>query len=313
MTAHEDDTPEAPIETPRQTLRGVERAQVSVSLDEDIPLILGGHTFIGQLGNEPRPSADTQCAIVEACLDNGIRQFDTTHRPERVALGKALQRLGRREEAVIIAWNFFEDVGANAGDNLDGAAPYQPRHIDELLEQLQTSFIDCLVVHPVSGGTEINIHQEELAISWQREGFVGKLGTWAPGEDAVRRFGVPNPYEFMVRSLNIATADAAPAFAACKRLGWQTYAASPFIRGWELDKMVAKAGKSFKGSELDLRARLADHMLRYSLYHPNVDRVITAMRRVEWVFSNIESVHRGPLTESESKWLESIKSVDIPS
>jgi hypothetical protein len=44
-----------------------------------------------------------------------------------------------------------------------------------------------------------------------------------------------------------------------------------------------------------------------------VDRVITAMRRVEWVFSNIESVHRGPLTESESKWLESIKSVDIPS
>ncbi|HNZ39400.1 MAG TPA: aldo/keto reductase [Candidatus Latescibacteria bacterium] len=278
------------------------------SFEDDVPLVLGGHSFIGQLGNEPRPSEDTQCAIVEACLDNGIRWFDTTHRPERVALGKALHRLQRRDEAVIIAWNFFDDVGIKPEDGLDRAAPYQRHHIAEMLEQLQTSFIDCLVVHPVAGGDEVNAAQLELALEWQKSGYVGVLGTWEPGEDAVERFGPENPYDFMVRPLNMATPDAGPAFAAAKRLGWRTLAASPFVRGWHLDRLVAAARKSWRGSESDLRGRLADHMLRYSLFHPNVDRVITAMRRVEWVAANVESVHRGPLTASERQWLDSISS-----
>jgi len=277
-----------------------------ILLGDDMPLVLGGHTFIGQLGNEPRPTEDAQCKIVETCLDNGIRWFDTTHRPERVALGKALHRLGRRNEAVIIAWNFFDDVGADANDRLDGAAPYRPHHIAQLLEQLQTNFIDCLVVHPVAGGEAVNRAQLELAVEWQKSGYVGVLGTWEPGEDAVERFGPENPYDFMVRPLNVATPEAGPAFAAAKRLGWHTLAASPFVRGWHLDRLVAAASKSWRGSESDLRRLLADHMLRYSLFHPNVDRVITAMRRVQWVVANVESVRRGPLTASERQWLDSI-------
>jgi len=33
------------------------------------PLILGGHTFIRQLGNEPPASEQQQRLIVETCLD----------------------------------------------------------------------------------------------------------------------------------------------------------------------------------------------------------------------------------------------------
>ena len=95
-----------------------------------IPLALGGHTFISQLGNEPMPDADTQTEIVRACLDSGIRTFDTTHRPEREGLGRALEALGRRDEATIIAWNFFDDVGTGPEDKLDprralSAAPHR--------------------------------------------------------------------------------------------------------------------------------------------------------------------------------------------
>jgi hypothetical protein len=36
-------------------------------------LVLGGHSFIEPLGNDPEPPFDEQCAIVTACLDQGIR------------------------------------------------------------------------------------------------------------------------------------------------------------------------------------------------------------------------------------------------
>ena len=65
----------------------------------EIPLILGGHTFISQLGNDPPASEQQQHLIVESCLNRGIRWFDTTYQPERVALGKVLHSLGRRERS----------------------------------------------------------------------------------------------------------------------------------------------------------------------------------------------------------------------
>ena len=71
---------------------------------------LGGHSFIEQLGNDPRASFEEQCGLVSACLDSGIRLIDTTYYQERVALGKVLQHLGRRNEAEIMAWNFFQQT-----------------------------------------------------------------------------------------------------------------------------------------------------------------------------------------------------------
>jgi hypothetical protein len=62
----------------------------------DVALILGGHSFINQLGNDPATSEQEKNAIVEACLNRGIRRFDTTYQPERIAVGKILERLGRR-------------------------------------------------------------------------------------------------------------------------------------------------------------------------------------------------------------------------
>jgi aryl-alcohol dehydrogenase-like predicted oxidoreductase len=57
----------------------------------EIPLILGGHSFISQLGNDPPVSDRDQHRIAESCLDHGIQWFDTTYQPERIALGKVLR------------------------------------------------------------------------------------------------------------------------------------------------------------------------------------------------------------------------------
>src|SRR5437016_5647096 len=72
----------------------------------EMPLILGGHTFIHQLGSDPPTTPEQQATIVELCLNQGITWIDTTYEPERIALGGVLERLGRRDEAQIIAWNF---------------------------------------------------------------------------------------------------------------------------------------------------------------------------------------------------------------
>ncbi|HTL51742.1 MAG TPA: hypothetical protein VL860_04110, partial [Planctomycetota bacterium] len=76
----------------------------------ELPLILGGHSFIAPLGNDPAADFDTQVAIVKTCLDQRITWIDTTYQPERTAVGKVLQVLPRRIEVRVIAWNFFREV-----------------------------------------------------------------------------------------------------------------------------------------------------------------------------------------------------------
>jgi aryl-alcohol dehydrogenase-like predicted oxidoreductase len=269
----------------------------------NVPLIVGGHTFIEPLGNEPQPSPEIQIKIVEACLDCGITWFDTTHQPERTALGRALEALGRRDEATIIAWNFMKDL--EPGDDLDRPVEFQPHHLDRILEQLRSDRVEYLVLHELDGGTpDEHNRQEELAVTWRKKGYVDHLGVWDPKEDAPEKYGADNPYSFMVRPFNVKTKEAAPAFAACKGLGWQTFACSPFIRGWELDRLVENALKSEDEGESEIRAQLADLLLRFSLFQPNVDRLITAMRRVEWVERNAASAAKGPLSDDEREYLE---------
>jgi aryl-alcohol dehydrogenase-like predicted oxidoreductase len=270
------------------------------------PLVLGGHSFIAQLGNDPPASEDEQRRIVEACLDRGIRWVDTTYQPERVRLGRLLQTLGRRDDAMILAWNFFTDF--TPGDPVGGPEPYRPGHIDLILEQLRTTWVDCLVVVPM-GDPEEDQRQVELASEWRRKGYARSLGLWAEDAAIVERYPGERPFRFAIRPFNVMTADAAAMFAACKRAGWDTLATSPFHRGWELDRMVATASAHRYGAAEALRPVLADAMLRFSVFQPGVDRVIVAMRRVEWVARNLESVARGPLTARERRWLGRLRRV----
>lgn len=270
---------------------------------QSLPLVLGGHSFIEQLGNDPLASPAEQTGIVRECLDQGIIWFDTTYQPERIVLGRALDELGRRDEARILAWNFFTDFGP--GRQVGDADYYREWHLQVMLDQLRTDRIDALVVHDLHDENE-NQRQLELALSWQQRGSVGMLGTWAPGPEAGEVYGERNPFQLMVRPYNVTTRDAGPAFSASRRLGWATFACSPFVRGWELDGIVSKARRRGSGNGQDLLERVADHMLRYSLFAPNVDKLIVSMRRAEWVRLNVESVNRGPLTAKESAWLDAL-------
>jgi aryl-alcohol dehydrogenase-like predicted oxidoreductase len=264
-------------------------------------LVLGGHSFIRQLGNDPALNADQCAELVAACLDCGIAWFDTTYQPERIALGQTLHRLGRRNEARIIAWNFFVDFDHDAKD-VGGADYYRPHHLELMLDQLQTDYIDDLVVHDLSDSNE-NARQRELAMAWRSSGKIKRLGTWAPKLDSI---SASSPYRFLVQPFNIATELVIPQFAAARNAGWESYACSPFVRGWKLDELVRNA--SSRGEDVAAaRARIADHLLRYSLFESKADRLIVSMRSVEWVRKNVDSVRRGPLSDVELAWLRSFR------
>ena len=201
-----------------------------------------------------------------------------------------------------MAWNFFKSF--SPGDSVGEAEYYRPQHIEIILEELRTAYVDCLVMVPLDDPEE-NQRQEELLIEWQREGYVRSLGLWISDPLLIERYRCRNPFQFAIRPFNTTTEDAAPIFAACKRSGWETFATSPFVRGWELDRRIAQASSRCRVDAESLRPRLADLMLRFSLFQGDVDRVIVAMRKVEWVSRNVASVSRGPLTAGERRWLES--------
>jgi aryl-alcohol dehydrogenase-like predicted oxidoreductase len=273
-----------------------------------IPLILGGHSFISQLGNDPPVSDRDQHRIVESCLEHGIRWFDTTYQPERVALGNALHALGRRDEATILAWNFFTDFSPD--DPVGKSEYYQVHHIDVILEQLRTDYVDCLVAIALDNPEE-NQRQQELLIDWWRKGYVRFLGLWIEDAQIIERFRNDNPFRFALRPFNITTTEAAPIFAACKGAGWETIATSPFLRGWELDRMIAAASARGYGDTETLRPIAADLMLRYSLFQRDVDRVIIGMRKVDWIKRNVESVSKGPLTPDEQRRLQHLRKLTL--
>ena len=41
----------------------------------------------------------------------------------------------------------------------------------------------------------------------------------------------------MVKPFNVTTPGAAGTFKACKELGWENFACSPFVRGWQMEKV----------------------------------------------------------------------------
>ena len=115
---------------------------------------------------------------------------DTTYRPARLALGRFLSELGRREEATILALTFFTDFGP--GHDVGGPGYYRDHHIRQILDDLKTDHLDCLVVHRLQDPGE-NLRQLELVVSWKEQGLVGRLETWDPGNDEQGRFGSGNP------------------------------------------------------------------------------------------------------------------------
>ena len=273
-----------------------------MGVQSEIPLVLGGHSHIQQLGNEPKPTQSGRRALVAECLDRGISWFDTTYLPERVALGTALKELDRRSEAYIIAWNFFrtfDDEGT-----VGKASCFLPEHIEQMLGELQTDYIDCLVVHSVPSEEE-NRMQEEIARKWLKAGYVRRLGIWAPHLEQETELQADNPYTLMVKPYNVTTPLAGEVFAMGKRLGWENLACSPFVRGYKLDELVAREVKraGTGADQLSIRSELADLMLRYSLFREHVDRLIVSIRKTEWVERNIASYRKGALTEEEERCL----------
>ena len=250
---------------------------------------LGGHSFIEQLGNDPQPSFEEQCALVTACLDQGVTLFDTTYYQERVALGKVLETIGRRDEARIMAWNFFKQPGQE--EDLVPYTPYEPHHIDVMLEELRTDRVDVLVVH-VHPDAEHFAGELELARGWMDAGKARAVGLGMAELPYVEGLPAGHPVTHVLAPYNAFNQGAAEMFQKARGMGLSVIALSPFIRGWKLDEI---GGDKRQVSEI---------LLRWVASQDLVDSVIVSMRKAEYVAQNLASVAKGPLTEEEKAKLE---------
>lgn len=252
-------------------------------------LALGGHSFIEELGNDPPASFEEQCAIVDDCLTYGICLLDTTYYQERVALGKVLQALGRRNEAEIMAWNFFNLPGQS--HKLVGFSPYEPQHIDIMLNELQTDMIDILVIH--AHGDAQRLRQEmNLARRWMEDGKVKGIGLGMVEFEHLADLPEDHAITHVLAPFNAFHRRAKDTFVKAKEMGLITIALSPFVRGWKLDEIEADKDQA------------ADILLRWVTEQHLVDRVVVSMRKREWVLSNLQAVQRGSLTSEENRLLQ---------
>jgi aryl-alcohol dehydrogenase-like predicted oxidoreductase len=250
---------------------------------------LGGHSFIEQLGNDPLASFEEQCEIVTACLDSGISLIDTTYYQERVALGRVMQKLGRRDEARIMAWNFFKQPGKE--DELVGYTPYEEEHLQIMLEELQMEYIDILVIHVHDDSDKLR-QELKLAKQWVDEGKVKQVGLGMAALSHLQQLPDDHPVSFVLAPYNAFNTAAEGLFHHAKNIGLEVIALSPFIRGWKLDEI----GEDTK--------EVSEILLRWAAWQPLAEYVVVSMRKAEWVHANLRAVERGPLTREEQTRLD---------
>ncbi len=260
-------------------------------MNQNTKLGLGGHSFIEELGNDPQASFAEQCAIVASCLDNGICWIDTTYYQERVALGKVLRSLpGRRNEARITAWNFFQEIGKE--DQLVGFAEYRSESLNIQLAELQTDYLDLLVLH--NRDDKVLLRREmELARRWRNAGQVRHIGLGMARVADLAMLPPDHPFTHVLAPYNAFHREAATLFQEAKQRGMSTVAMSPFVRGWNLSK-------------LNTNATTASLLLRWVTSQECVDTVFVSMRRPEWVLANRTAEARGPLTPEESAQVQEL-------
>lgn len=61
-------------------------------------------------------------------------------------------------------WNFFRQPGKE--DDLVPYTPYEPHHLDMMLEELQTDCIDTRVVHADDDADDADGQRRELELAW---------------------------------------------------------------------------------------------------------------------------------------------------
>jgi len=242
-----------------------------------------------QLGNDPKPAFEEQCEIVSTCLDNGIRLLDTTYYQERVGLGGILERLGRRGESRIKAWNFFKQPGKE--NDLVPYTPYEPHHLDIMLEELQTDYIDTLIVH-ADDDADGQRREMELARDWMESGRVGSVALGMAKARHLDALPEGHPVSGVLAPYNAFDRGAADAFAIAGARGMERMALSPFVRGWKLDAIGEDPSE------------VSGILLRWVASQDLVDYVIVSMRKSRWVQANQDAVARGPLTEEEQARLQ---------
>ncbi|MFC5649946.1 aldo/keto reductase [Paenibacillus solisilvae] len=245
---------------------------------------LGGHTFIAELGNDPLATFEEQCEIVRTCLNESIHLIDTTYYQERAALGQIFTAIGRREEARVMAWNFFKEPGKE--NELVPFTPFESAHIRQMLEELQTDSIDILVIH--AHDDSVKLKQElSLAKQWMSEGKVKKVGLGMAQLKHLQLLPDDHPVTHVLAPYNAFRLEAAEMFTYARDYGMTTIALSPFIRGWKLDELGEQ------------KSMAADLLLRWVTQQPLIDHVIVSMRAKDWIHANLQAAGRGPLNEKE--------------
>jgi aryl-alcohol dehydrogenase-like predicted oxidoreductase len=163
-----------------------------------------------------------------------------------------------------------------------------------MLEELQTDYIDTLLVHADDDADDADGQRRELELArdWMESGRVGSVALGMAKARHLEVLPEGHPVGGVLIPYNAFAREAADAFAVAKAQGMEKIALSPFVRGWKLDEIGEDP------------AEVSGILLRWVASQDLVDHVIVSMRKSDWVQGNFDAVARGSLTEEEQVRLE---------
>jgi aryl-alcohol dehydrogenase-like predicted oxidoreductase len=171
--------------------------------------------------------------------------------------------------------------------------PYGPDSLSTQLAELQTDYLDLLVIH--SRDDESVLRKEmELAMTWRKAGLAREVGLGMARVSDLDALPVEHPFTHVLAPYSAFNTEAEGLFHLAKSRGMSTIAMSPFVRGWKLDRPGVD------------RTVLAALLLRWVMSQEVVDTVFVSMRKAEWVIADYRAEQAGALSDEEEIFVREI-------
>ncbi len=249
---------------------------------------------------------DEAISLIRHAIDRGMRYIDTSrgYGESEIKLGKALKD-GYREK-VILSTKWSPWI-TKIDESDDGSADCTLRRIEDCMKRLDVDYLDFFQVWNIfdKHGWETATKKNGMVCGIQeakRRGLIGHTGftSHAPVNDLVEYLERAEWCEILLVSYNVLSTGYAPALRKAKELGIGTVVMNPVGGG-----RLAENSDIFRPLLQRVgAASLADLSIRYILSNPDVDTIISGIRRTEDVDMSIASLQSPGFSKEQIEEIE---------
>jgi aryl-alcohol dehydrogenase-like predicted oxidoreductase len=217
------------------------------SQSTNLPLAWGTGSSFGQIASEKQA-----LTLIDACLDSGIRRFDTgasyaMGNSEKL-LGSCLRQSGIERSSLVLSTKIGSIPSSSIWQKTskDYGAPATKRLLLSSLANLQTDYIDIIFFHSLPKNESDIAGAMDVLSEFKRSGQIRKIGVSAHSIEELEWIkSNPKPFDILMTHFNpLAFEETGSCLTRLKQAGIFVYGSAPFSSGLLIRKRdLINAGK----------------------------------------------------------------------